>query len=139
MHYVMVSRIQWKPFWLSIQLNPQKDRTGWQNGVNDDVCAQASLDRVSRQAWCYFFNRTTTLAKNEMRQLRIMMQKEHCSMCSFTSAGQKSHSVFLIMIRAEPRRHDSRPSQLFGQGSSTLHSYLFLIHFFSCSPDPSNA
>ena len=40
-HYVMVSRIQWKPFWLATQLYPQNDWTGWQNGVNNDVCAQA--------------------------------------------------------------------------------------------------
>ena len=26
--------IQWKPFWLAIQLYPQNDEDGWQNGVN---------------------------------------------------------------------------------------------------------
>ena len=36
-HYVMVSKIQWKPFWLASQLYPQNDWTGWQNGVNDYV------------------------------------------------------------------------------------------------------
>ena len=41
--YVMVSKTQWKPFWLANQLYPQNDWTGWQNGVNDDVCAQAPL------------------------------------------------------------------------------------------------
>ena len=40
-HYVMASKIQWKPFWLATQLYPQNDLTGWQNGVNDDVCRQA--------------------------------------------------------------------------------------------------
>ena len=40
-HSIMVSRIQWKPFWLATQSYPQNDWTGWQNGVNDDVCAQA--------------------------------------------------------------------------------------------------
>ena len=39
----MVSKIQWKPFWLATQLYPQNDWTGWQNDVNDDVCVQASL------------------------------------------------------------------------------------------------
>ena len=38
-HHVIVSKIQWKPFWLAIQLYPQIDWTGWQNGVNDDVFA----------------------------------------------------------------------------------------------------
>ena len=37
----MVSKIQWKPFWLATELCPQNDWTGWQNGVNDDVRAQA--------------------------------------------------------------------------------------------------
>ena len=27
-HYVMVSKIQWKPFWLATQLDPQNDWTG---------------------------------------------------------------------------------------------------------------
>ena len=27
-HYVMVSRIQWKPFWLTAQLYPQNDWLG---------------------------------------------------------------------------------------------------------------
>ena len=37
-HYVFASKIQWKPFWLS---TPQStiDLTGWQDGVNKDVCA----------------------------------------------------------------------------------------------------
>ena len=33
-HYVMVSRIQWKPFWLATQLYAQNDWTGWQNRAN---------------------------------------------------------------------------------------------------------
>ena len=43
-HYVMVcvSKMQWKPFWLATQLDPQNDWTGWQTGVNDDVCAQVN-------------------------------------------------------------------------------------------------
>ena len=45
--YVMVSKIQWKPFWLGIQLYSQNDWTGRQNGVNDDVCAQAQFHSAS--------------------------------------------------------------------------------------------
>ena len=37
----MASKFQRKPFWLATQLYPQNDWTGWQNGVNYDVCAQA--------------------------------------------------------------------------------------------------
>ena len=40
-HYVIVSKIQWKPFWLVTQLYPHNDWARWQNGVNDDVCAQS--------------------------------------------------------------------------------------------------
>ena len=40
-HYVMVSKIQWKPFWLATQRDPQNDWTATQNRVNYDVFAQA--------------------------------------------------------------------------------------------------
>ena len=39
----MVSKFQWKPFWLATQRDPQNDWTGWQNRVNYDVFAQAPL------------------------------------------------------------------------------------------------
>ena len=50
MHYVMVSKIQWKPFWLATQLYPQNDWTGWhaQNRVNYDVYAQAQFEHFQR-------------------------------------------------------------------------------------------
>ena len=35
--YIMVSKDQWKSFWLATQLYPEHDWTGWQNGVNYDV------------------------------------------------------------------------------------------------------
>ena len=42
-HYVMVSKFQWKPFWLATQRDPQNDWTATQNRVNYDVFAQAPL------------------------------------------------------------------------------------------------
>ena len=36
-HDVMVSKVQWKPFWPTIQLYPQNDSPGWQICVNCDV------------------------------------------------------------------------------------------------------
>ena len=39
-HYVMVSKIQWKPFWLATQLYPQNDWTGW-----NFVCTEKYLHR----------------------------------------------------------------------------------------------
>ena len=41
--YVMVSKFQWKPFWLATQRDPQKYWTATQNRVNYDVFAQAPL------------------------------------------------------------------------------------------------
>ena len=40
-HYIMVSKFQWKPFWLATQRDPQNDWTATQNRVNYDVFAQA--------------------------------------------------------------------------------------------------
>ena len=42
-HYVMVSKFQWKSFWLATQRDPQNDWTATQNGVNYDVFAQTPL------------------------------------------------------------------------------------------------
>ena len=39
----MVSKFQWKPFWLATQRDPQNDWTATQNGVKYDVFAQAPL------------------------------------------------------------------------------------------------
>ena len=54
----MVSKIQWKPFWLATQLYPPNDWTGWQNGANNDLCAQAPLLTifVSQTHWPLFGN-----------------------------------------------------------------------------------
>ena len=40
-HYIMVSKFQWKPFWLATQRDPQNDWTATQNRVSYDVFAQA--------------------------------------------------------------------------------------------------
>ena len=40
-HYVMVSKFQWKPFWLATQRDPQNDWTATQNRVNYDVFAHS--------------------------------------------------------------------------------------------------
>ena len=44
----MVSKFQWKPFWLVTQRDPQNDWTATQNGVNYDVFAQAPFTRSDR-------------------------------------------------------------------------------------------
>ena len=48
-HYVMVSKFQWKPFWLATQRDPQNDWTATQNRVNYDVFAQAPLHFYSAE------------------------------------------------------------------------------------------
>ena len=52
-HCVMVSKFQWKPFWLATQRDPQNDWTAIQNRVNYDVFAQAPLyaNRRFRKRW----------------------------------------------------------------------------------------
>ena len=45
-HYVMVSKFQWKPFWLATQRDPQNDWTATKNRVNYDVFAQAPFDEI---------------------------------------------------------------------------------------------
>ena len=46
-HYGMVSKIQWKPFWLATQRDPQNDWTATQHRVNYDVFAQAPFMKSS--------------------------------------------------------------------------------------------
>ena len=58
-HYVMplmVSKFQWKPFWLATQRDPQNDWAATQNRVNYDAFAQAPLhkncdDRTLNSQW----------------------------------------------------------------------------------------
>ena len=45
-HYVMVSKFQWKPLRLATQRDLQNDWTATQNRVNYDVFAQAPLQLV---------------------------------------------------------------------------------------------
>ena len=47
-HYVMVSKFQWKPFWLATQRDPQNDWTATQKRVNYDVFAQAPFVLVTQ-------------------------------------------------------------------------------------------
>ena len=50
-HYVMVSKFQWKPFWLATQRDLQNDWTATQYRVNYDVFAQApSSDDLQRHS-----------------------------------------------------------------------------------------
>ena len=42
-HYVMVSKFQWKSFWLATQRDPQNDWTATQNRANHDIFEQAPL------------------------------------------------------------------------------------------------
>ena len=43
-HYVMVTKFQWKPFWLATQRDPQNDWAATQNRVNYDVFSQAPFN-----------------------------------------------------------------------------------------------
>ena len=48
-HYVMVSKFQWKPFWLATQRDPQNDWTATQNRVNYDVFAHAPSEEEEKK------------------------------------------------------------------------------------------
>ena len=50
-HHVMVSKVQWKPFWLATQLYPQNDWTGWQNGVKYEIRAHTLFGWVNKVQW----------------------------------------------------------------------------------------
>ena len=65
-HYVMVSKCQWKPFWLATQRDPQNDWTATQNGVNYDVFAQAPLSYMDMYMACTVLH----LEKNELMWLK---------------------------------------------------------------------
>ena len=52
-HYVMVSKFQWKPFWLATQRDPQNDWTATQNRVNYDVFAQAPFNNNLRRGFVF--------------------------------------------------------------------------------------
>ena len=79
-HYVMVSKFQWKPFWLA-QRDPQNDWTATQNRVNYDVFAQAPS---------YLLKPASTLA----RSCRVWptswgRQQKACNGGSWEKTGQE--------------------------------------------------
>ena len=49
-HCAMESIIQWKPFWLAIQLNAQNDCARWQFRADNDVIAQAPSSTTTKCA-----------------------------------------------------------------------------------------
>ena len=51
-HYVMVSKIQWKPFRLATQLRSIKSLAGWQNCIINGVCTPAPLKREFPMTMC---------------------------------------------------------------------------------------
>ena len=82
----MVSRTQQKPFWLATQLYLQNDWTGWQNGVDDDVCAQAPLT-----LW-YRLCRDVLFAPPPSPPLLIICL---CLLlCIFVSEAERTHAFY---------------------------------------------
>ena len=63
-HYVMVSKLHWKPFWHATQLYPQNDWTRWQNGVNETHAHGPHCDmqtRVTSEKVCLRFGQCRSL------------------------------------------------------------------------------
>ena len=63
-HYVMVSKFQWKPFWLVTQLYQQNDWSRWQNRVNYDIFAQAPLKSSLNLSFGKFLQSRTHLGND---------------------------------------------------------------------------
>ena len=68
-HYITVSKVQWKPFWLATQLYPQNDWTGWQFPVYSDIRVQAPFNPTRipetwREGVLQVFQRLTSIQPN---------------------------------------------------------------------------
>ena len=89
-HYVMVSKFQWKPFWLATQRDLQNDWTATQNRVNYDVFAQAPLARLLWQKGPGIFFYTNTFRTFCCRPLCIapgLLQSKVIGDSPFRAAG----------------------------------------------------
>ena len=62
-HYVMVSKCQWKPFWLATLWDPQNDWTATQKRVNYDVFAQVPFGTALKSDFT---------VQTETRQIQIL-------------------------------------------------------------------
>ena len=97
-HYVMVSKIQWKPFWLATQQDPQNDWNGWQNGVNHDVLARAPFDSlVLSIVWA------------------VQVACFHCTFLQSVS-GQRWDVDFALLCVLQEKMQSGRPSSRSGFG-----------------------
>ena len=92
----MVSKFQWKPFWLATQRDPQNDWAATQNRVNYDVFAQAPFQKsrllVLREKKKIIFQFSSMVCYNvlciSMKQYRFLSPKKECLTCSHTVLSQ---------------------------------------------------
>ena len=105
----MVSKFQWKPFWLATQRDPQNDWTATQNRVNYDVFAQAS-----------FFCWKTAPSVKEKQLGCFRLFTDWCVRATWVCSGRRESSMHDL--------HDSLG-----------RAFLFLMQFVWFDHDKSNS
>ena len=100
-HYVMVSKFQWKPFWLATQRDPQNDWTATQNRVNNDVFAQAPL--VLWRHWMHLSYMRPVTSENQFHCTRLCTHTHahfslRCACCCLLEVSPVSLVVLAIRL-----------------------------------------
>ena len=91
----MVSKAQWKPFWLATEFHPSNDLTGWQNCVNYDVLAQAPLGLTL----CVLENKLVKkILKYFLSSLPVFLQGQARGISDSLRQNQKSSLLYLVFL-----------------------------------------
>ena len=91
-HYIMVSKIQWKPFWLATQRDPQNDWTGWQNRVNYDVVTQAPFPQETNAS-------LTTSRRYRLVELALLYSRKFSSAKNFVNCDRRAVRQEFIFVK----------------------------------------
>ena len=87
-HYIMVSKFQWKPFWLATQRDRQNDWTATQNRAKYDVFAQAPFDTLEkREGACTSFVLRRGKLSRSMKKKRPKLSER----VALTNLGRTLH------------------------------------------------
>ena len=102
----MVSKFQWKPFWLATQRDPSNDWTAPQNRVNYNVFAQAPLPFKRRKTFNQVHQALWTTSSLDVRrlQLRILVSKSGLSLfdCAPTEGQRVPAKEVRVLVRTGP-------------------------------------
>ena len=95
-HNVMVSKFQWKPFWLATQRDSQNDWTATQNRVNYDVFAQAQSNTKTS---------ARHLLSTSEKDIVSMFGKRHTQW--WTVASQRGVAATDCFLRCQVPNHNA--------------------------------